>query len=76
LGKYSEAKEIYRKILQQYPNSEYVQGANLGIGTANIMSLIESGKTGQAQAAITGLVAEFGDDMDLAAVLENIANSY
>ena len=75
-GKYEKAKSIYQRIIQQYPDSSYVNKAQLDVPKINVLSLIESGSDTEVQAAIDSLIADFNDHPDLPESLFEIGEQY
>ena len=75
-GRHEEAKALYQRIVQDYPNSGVASKAKFGIPREEITSLIGSGDYSGAQKAIDRMAADFADDPDLADTLYQIAETY
>jgi len=73
---YEEEKNLYRQIIQNYPNSFFAPKARLGYSRAEVLSLIISGKYDKAEAAIDRLVSDFIDHPDLMDTYYWIAERY
>jgi tetratricopeptide (TPR) repeat protein len=74
--RYEEEKNLYQKIIQDYPNDSFAYKARLGFARANVLSFILSQKFDQADATIDELTADFADHPDLPDALYWIAEGY
>jgi len=75
-NEYDKANKTYLQLVQKYPDSPWASQVPLSIPSTNIMSLIESDKETEAQAAIDGLLSSFSGHNDLPSTLDNIAHEY
>jgi TolA-binding protein len=76
LKKDDEAKAIYQRILQQYPDSPVAGGARLHFSRYNVSSLLASGNDTAAQSEIDGIATDLPGHPDLQWYFSNIANQY
>jgi outer membrane protein assembly factor BamD (BamD/ComL family) len=74
--RYEEAKGLYQKLVQDYPNTEYGQNAVLEAERMKISALVDSGQESQAQAEITSLIANHGSRADADSTLYFIARRF
>jgi tetratricopeptide (TPR) repeat protein len=63
--KFDEAKNIYQKIITDYPNCSYVSKARLGLSRAEVAARIDSQDYNGADAAFDKLVTDFSNHPDL-----------
>ena len=75
-GRHDEAKNLYQRIVQNYPNSGVASKAKLGIPREEIMSLILSQDYPGARKAIDKMIADFAGNPDLPDALYGIAETY
>jgi TolA-binding protein len=62
---FNEAKSIYQKVIQDYPDSSYAGKATLGLSRTEVASLIDSQDYNGADAAFDKLVTDFSNHPDL-----------
>jgi TolA-binding protein len=74
--KFEEAKSVCQLILQRHPDIPYVSNAQIYISKRDILSLIESKKYTEVQAALDKLIADFASHPDLPEALYAIAGGY
>jgi TolA-binding protein len=60
-GKYKQAGDLYRDIVEQYPDSQCTDRASLHAAKVEILLLIEKGRDSEVRAAINELVSDFND---------------
>jgi tetratricopeptide (TPR) repeat protein len=78
LGKYETASGVYRKVSNNYLNSPYRLGAQLGLGECLILTG-DYGKARRVLYSITGVEAKYTEDNDKHMVIKayyKIADSY
>ena len=75
-GQYEEAKKLYQRIIQQYPNSLYAGKAQLDTAMMDFWPSIKSGNDSQVQAAIDKLTADFAGHPDLPDAMSRTAEQY
>jgi len=73
---YEQAKNLYEQVMQDYPDSVYASRAELGLSTANFMSIFISQGDDQAEEALDKMVADFNDHPDLAKTIFVIGELY
>ncbi len=71
-----EAEKLYQQIIQRYPGSFPASEAQLAFAKINIFSIIKSGSTGDAEAAVNSLTVNFAGYSDLSEALYDIAIRY
>ena len=69
-GRYEEANDTYQMIVTDYP------GTGLDAAKYRILLYISMGDDPNAERAIDGLIADFSDNPDLAAVISNVEEGY
>jgi len=72
LGKYESALELYRYVVETWPDSEYAMGSVVSIAGLNI----ELGNETAAQAALDKLIADFPGNKGLARAVDHVADTY
>jgi len=72
LGKYESALELYRYVVETWPESEYAMGSEVSIARLNI----KLGNETAAQAALGKLIADFRGNKGLAKAVDHVADSY
>ena len=72
LKRYEDARQLWQRVVDTWPESNYVMKSRVGIIRADI----NLGDDPNAQAAIEGLIADFNDYKRLPAVLRNFAEKY
>jgi TolA-binding protein len=75
-NKYEKAKELYRYIVQNYPENPYADKANLGLVRVEVLSLIVSQDFGRAEDVLDNLITDFSEHPDLPDTLYWIAERY
>jgi TolA-binding protein len=65
VDKFDEAKQIYQRVIEDYPNNSYLNKARLWLSRTNVSSLIVSGNYAGAQETLDKLVADFAGSGDL-----------
>jgi TolA-binding protein len=76
VNKYEKAKELHKRIAQNYPDSPNADKAKIGLAGADILSLIISRDYEQAGKVLDKLCADFTGHPDLPDTLYWIAKSY
>ncbi len=76
---YDRAQSIYQKVVQDYPSSPVASQAQRCLQKtqqvlANILALIEAGSYREAKDGIDELIAQFGDEPDVPAMLIHAAS--
>jgi tetratricopeptide (TPR) repeat protein len=71
--KYERAKNLYQKIITDFPNSPYAAKSRLDIPKTDIMELVISKRETAAKAAIEKLIADYSDSPYIAETLHDIA---
>lgn len=71
--RYEEAKSLYQRIAQQYPDNPNAAMASVNVPRLDIYSLIWSGQEAAATAMIDKLIIDFAGRQYLPEVLHNIA---
>lgn len=74
--KYEDAKNIYQRILQDYPGSSCASRAALGFSNVEVLSLIVSQNYNEAKEALDKLVIAFSEHPDLPGKLYWIGREY
>lgn len=74
--KYKEANKVFQQILDEQPQSWYVNRANLAVVRTNIMHLISLGKNTEAKKAFDKLQNDFSGHDDLPQAIYDIAKRY
>jgi len=74
--KHEKANNLYKQIIQNYPDSEYASKARLGISRAKVLSLIISENYKRAEKAFDKLVADFSEHPDLQTTIFMIGEGY
>jgi TolA-binding protein len=74
--RYEDEKNTAQQILQNYPDSPFVDKARLAFARANVQSLIMSQDYDQAKEALDKLIADFSNHPDLPEELYWLANRY
>jgi TolA-binding protein len=74
--RHEEEKNVYQRIIQNYPDSSYVDKARIGFAKANVQSLIISKDYDGAKQALDKLTADFSKHVDLHEALYWIAVRY
>jgi len=74
--KHEQAKNLYKQIIQNYPDSAYASRAELGISRAKVLSLIVSQDCNRAEKALDRLVADFSEHPDLQSTIFMIGEGY
>ena len=75
-NKYEEERNIYQRLIQNYPDNFYANKAKLGYRRAEVQGLIDSQKYDEAEKAFDSLVADFNSHPDLPDALHWIAVRY
>jgi len=75
-GKYEDAKDLYRWLIEDYPESPYADRARLGIPRADVWYLIRSYDFYNAKKALDKMAADFKDHADLPETLYGCAEKY
>ena len=75
-GRHEEAKNLYQRIVQHYPNSTVASKSKLGISREEIMSLISAQDYPGAQKALDKLITQFSSNPDLPGELYWFAETY
>ncbi|MBN1391281.1 MAG: tetratricopeptide repeat protein [Sedimentisphaerales bacterium] len=75
-GKYEDAKELYRKIIRDEPNSPFAERAKLGIPRAEVWFLIRSYNFAEAKKALDKMAADFKGHPDMPETLFQSAEKY
>ncbi|MHC4739351.1 MAG: tetratricopeptide repeat protein [Planctomycetota bacterium] len=75
-AKYKDANKVYQQILDEQPQSWYVNRADLGTVRTNILHLVSIGKDAEAASATDKLAADFGGHADLPQATFDIAKRY
>ncbi|MDD5063672.1 MAG: tetratricopeptide repeat protein [Phycisphaerae bacterium] len=74
--RHEEEKDAYQRIIQNYPDNQYADRAQLGFAKANVQSLIMSKDYDGAEEALDKMVADFPEHPDLPESLYWIAERY
>ncbi|MDD5135599.1 MAG: tetratricopeptide repeat protein [Phycisphaerae bacterium] len=74
--RYEEARVIYNKILQKYPDSPVAPGAKLHLARFEVGSMIDSGDANNADTAINQLAESFPNHPDMQYFLSEMAYHY
>lgn len=72
-GKYEEAKDFYRKMIEDYPDSPFAERSKLGIPRAEVWYLIRSYDFFKAKKALDAMAADFSNHPDLPETLYGCA---
>ncbi len=75
-AKYKDANKVYQQILDEQPQSWYVNRADLGAERTNIQYLITIGKDEKAASATDKLAVDFAGHADLPQTIFDIAKRY
>lgn len=70
---YKEAKNLYKQIIQQHPNSPWADKAKIGFSRVDALSLINAGNYNQLVETVDKLIVDFKDHPDLPETLYWIA---
>jgi TolA-binding protein len=62
--RYEEAKSVHQKIIEDFPDSSFVEGAELGFSRADVLSLMMSKKYEKAEEAFDKLFTDFNSHPD------------
>jgi TolA-binding protein len=73
---FEEAKALYRRAANDFPNNLYTAKARLGLSRVDAMSLLASGKYEQAREVTDKMVYDFADNNDLPGTLYWIGRKY
>ncbi|MBN2019039.1 MAG: tetratricopeptide repeat protein [Sedimentisphaerales bacterium] len=76
MDKFDEAKQLYQRIIENYPNNIYANKAKLWLSRTNVTSLIVSGSYPEAREALDKLVTDFDNSADLPEALFWITERY
>lgn len=74
--RHEQEKDAYQRIIQNYPDSPYVDRAKIGFAKANVQSLIMSQDYDGAEEALDKLIIDFSNHPDLPESLYWIAERY
>jgi tetratricopeptide (TPR) repeat protein len=74
--KYTAAKNVYSEIVRRYPDHWRARKARLRLAQMDILSLVDSGDAGAAQAAVDKLIADFPGQSELPSFLYQIAAKF
>jgi len=74
--KWEQAKDLYQKIIKDYPESSYADRANVAKAKVEILKLIELRKFSLAENALNELITNFEGHPDLPEALFWIARQY
>jgi len=74
--KHELSKQMYERIIREYPDSVEANEARLDIPRANIQFLIGAGDINEANALTDEFVADFNEDPYAGSCLERIATQY
>ena len=74
--KWEDAKDLYRKIIQNYPDNPYAVEARLGLARLEVLALIASDNYGAAKKALDKLVTVSPTNPDLPETLYWIAEDF
>jgi TolA-binding protein len=74
--RFEEAKHVYQKIIQKFPNSSYANRARLGVIREDVMFFIASQNYDGAKQTLDKMVANFAGHKDLPDTLYWIAERY
>jgi len=58
-GKYKEAKSVYQKVIERFPNDQYASRAQVGIGLVDIRSHIYSNNIAAAETVANKLATKY-----------------
>ncbi|MCK4782329.1 MAG: tetratricopeptide repeat protein [Desulfobacteraceae bacterium] len=75
-SKYESANNLYKKVVQEYPDSLHAGLAQSHIPRMNVLSLILSGNDSAAESALKQLISDFPDDPALPEALYAVGNRY
>ncbi len=73
---YEEEKNVYQKLIQNWPDNYYSNKARLGCRRTEVLSLIVSQDYGQAGTALDKLITDFNEHPDLPDTLYWVAQRY
>jgi tetratricopeptide (TPR) repeat protein len=73
---YQQARDVYQRITQQYPDSPFADKARSDIPRMEVLSLIHSGDDGAAQTAIEKLLTDLSEDQERAKTANWIGYQY
>ncbi len=73
---YGKAKDIYQKVVSQYPKSTHAAQALLQASKVDVLSLIESGNDAAVQVTLDILIADFNDHTNLPEAVFEIGERY
>ncbi len=76
LKRYQDAKSVYQRVEQNYPDNPHVPKAEVRIPKMDILALIESGNDSIAQNAVDSLIANFRKNPDSSEAVFNIGEQY
>jgi len=73
---YGKAKDIYQKVVSQYPKSTHAAQALLQASKVDVLSLIESGDDDEVHRALDTLIVDFNYHPDLPETVFEIGEKY
>jgi len=76
LKRYQDAKLVYQRVEQKYPDNPHVPKAEVRVPKMDILALIESGNDSAAWTAVDSLIYDFRDNPDLSESVFNIGEQY
>jgi len=74
--KWEDAKDLYQKVVQDYPNSPAAGRARIGLSRVEVLALIGSDDYAAAKKALDKLVTDFAANPDLPETLYWIAEDF
>jgi TolA-binding protein len=74
--RHKEEKDIYQRIIQNHPDSQYADRARIGFAKANVQTLIMTKDYDSAKEALDILIDDFSEHPDLPEALYWIAERY
>jgi len=74
--KYTESKNLYQQIIDNYSDADETEKAHLAIAKINILSRIDSGNLTGMDAAVDKLIADFSSNMGLPMAMVHVAWAY
>lgn len=75
-SRFEDAKSVYQRVVQSYPDSLYADKAKLYVSKADVMSFIMSENYTQAEGALDKLITDFSGNPDLPEVVHTIGTWY
>ena len=75
-SKYESANSLYKKVVQEYPDSLHAGLAKSHMPRMSVLSLILSGNDAAAESALAKLISDFPDDPALPDALYAVGNRY